>query len=120
MDVIQPLGKSDVIIVGCATKVSPEHVQKLRDLNRKERREFMWDIKFSLNKFLVDFEIQENDDVLQGYVVRDVIYKDGLSKDKLMSTIKRVFKAKLHVLWKIHKECGEDIEKGKESDRMYV
>ncbi len=119
IDVIQPKGKRDLVLVACATSVSPEHLSKIRELSESKREEFLWQVRFSLNKFLVDFQLEHPRNILESYLVTDEIYNDALSKDRLISTIKRVFKAKLHVLWLIQKRFGEKKEEIHE-DTMYV
>jgi len=118
IDIIQPRGRKDLVLVVCATSVSPEHLSKIRELSESKKEEFLWQIRFSLNKFLVDFQLEHPGNVLESYLVTDEIYSDALTKDRLISTIKKVFKAKLHVLWLIQKRFGEkeDIHE----DTMYV
>jgi len=119
IDVIQPKGKEDLILIACATSVSPEHLSKIRELSESKREEFLWQVRFSLNKFLVDFRLEHPRNILESYLVTDEIYNDALTKDRLISTIKKVFKAKLHVLWLIQKRFGEKKDKMYE-DSMYV
>ncbi len=120
IDVIQPKGKKDMVVIGCATNVSPEHLSVIQQMNNADREKFIWDFRFSLNNFLVDFQLQHPDNVLQSYVVSDEIYEDGLSKDRLISTVKKVFRAKLHGLWKIQEQFGSGERSGEESNSMYV
>lgn len=119
MDIIQPKGKKDLILVACATSVSPEHLSKIRELSESKREEFLWQVRFSLNRFLVDFQLEHPGNVLESYLVTDEIYNDALTKDRLISTIKRVFKAKLHILWLIQKKFGGKKDEVHE-DTMYV
>jgi hypothetical protein len=118
IDIIQPKGKEDMIVIGCATNVSPEHLSKIKKMNIEEREEFIWEFRYSLNSLLVDFQLQHPENVLNSYVVSSEIYEDGLSKDRLISTVKNVFRAKLQGLWKIQEKFGE-VEK-EHSDSMYV
>jgi len=119
IDVIQPKGKEDLILIACATSVGPEHLSKIRELSESKREEFLWQVRFSLNKFLVDFQLEHPRNILESYLVTDEIYNDALTKDRLISTIKKVFKAKLHVLWLIQKRFGEKKDEMHE-DTMYV
>ncbi|MGB9844802.1 DUF2299 domain-containing protein [Methanothermobacter tenebrarum] len=119
IDVIQPKDKEDLVLVACATSVSPEHLSKIRELSESKREEFLWQVRFSLNKFLVDFQLEHPRNILESYLVTDEIYNDALTKDRLISTIKKVFKAKLHVLWLIQKKFGEKKDEFHE-DTMYV
>jgi hypothetical protein len=122
LDVIQPKGKDDMILIACATNVSPEHQTEIKKLSAKKREDFIWDIRFLLNNQLVDFQLQHPDNILQNFVITEEIFEDGLSKDRLISTVKKIFRAKLQGIWKIQMEFGmggngsENIQQ----DNMYV
>ena len=105
MDVVKPTGK-DCVIIACATQVAQEHVNLMVASSPQVRRDFILDLQFGLNSYLVDFELSINQDLLQQFVVTDTIYEDGLTKNELMKTIKRVFKAKLHCIFLIDKAFG--------------
>ncbi len=105
MDVVKPVGK-DCIIIACATQVAQEHVNLMVASRHEVRRNFILDLQFGLNSYLVDFELSINQDLLQQFVVTDTIFEDGLTKNELMKTIKRVFKAKLHCIFLIDKAFG--------------
>jgi hypothetical protein len=121
MDVIQPKGNSDMVVVGCATNVSPEHLSEMRYLSNKKREELIWKFRFLLNAQGVDFQLQHPENVLQGFLVTEEIFEDGLTKDRLISSVKKVFRAKLMGVWNIQKEFGSgDSDKNAFSDSMYV
>ena len=105
MDVVKPVGK-DCIIIACATQVAQEHINLMVASSPATRRDFILDLQFGLNSYLVDFELNINKDLLQQFVVTDTIYEDGLTKNELIKTIKRVFKAKLHCIFLIDKKFG--------------
>lgn len=122
MDVIQPKGKDDLIVVGCATNISPEHQSQIRKLKNTKRESFMWDFRFILNNQFVDFQMQHPENVLQSFVITDEIFEDGLNKDRLISTVKKIFRAKLQGIWKIQEKFGvyDESEKNTHEDNMYV
>ena len=64
------------------------------------------ELNFGLNSFLVDYELQVSHDILQQFVITDQIFEDGLTKNELVRTIKRVFKAKLQCIWLIDQKFG--------------
>ncbi len=117
IDIIQPAGKNDMILIACATSVSPEHQSGIRALSMEKRTEFIWKVRFTLNRFGVDFQLDHPENVLNSYLVTSEIFSDGLSKDRLISSIKNVFRAKLHVMWMIQERFGDDKP---EHDSMYV
>ena len=121
MDVVKPTGK-DCVIIACATQVAQEHVNLMVASSPQVRRDFILDLQFGLNSYLVDFELSINQDLLQQFVVTDTVYEDGLSKNELMKTIKRVFKAKLHCIFLIDKTFGSispNVQTSNEND-MFV
>ena len=112
MDVVKPKEK-DVIVIGCATQVAPEHISLMQNASPQEKNKFLFIlfiflayIMSFLNLFLVDYELKVDQDILQQYVVTDNIYEDGLTKDALFKTIKRVFKAKLHCIMLLNYDFG--------------
>ena len=59
-----------------------------------------------LNSFPVGFQMNHPEKVLQGFMVTAEIYEDGLSKDRFMSAILDVHRAKLAGVWEINKRFG--------------
>lgn len=51
IDIIQPAGKEDMVLIACATSVSPEHQAGIRALSMEKRTEFIWKVRFTLNRF---------------------------------------------------------------------
>ena len=105
MDVVKPAGK-DCLILACATQVAPQHLDLMRQSGSETNREFIRDLNFGLNNFLVDFELQVANDILQQFVITEQIFEDGITKNELFRTLKRIFKAKLHCIWLIDKTFG--------------
>ena len=105
LDVVQPKGK-DCIVIGCATQVAPQHLELMTSASEKTKRDFLLNTQIDINKFLVDFELNINQNLLQQYIITDTIYIDGLSKHEFIKSIKRVFKAKIHCVWLIEKTFG--------------
>lgn len=121
MDVIQPKGNPDLVVIGCATNVSPEHSTRMRELSSAKKEEFIWDLRYMLNSQGVDFQLQHPNNILESFLITSEIYEDGLTKDRLISTIKQIFRAKIQCVWKIQQEFGMGDEgKGAVSDSMYV
>ena len=103
MDVVKPKDK-DCIIIACATQVAPQHLDLMRSADSQTQRDFILDLNFGLNNFLVDFELQVNQNILQQFVITEQIFEDGLTKNEFIRTLKRVFKSKLHCIWLIDKK----------------
>jgi hypothetical protein len=105
IDVVKPVGK-DCIIIACATQVAPQHLDLMKQADNKTQKDFIMDLNFGLNNFLVDFELQVAQDILQQFVVTEQIFEDGITKNEFFRTLKRIFKAKLHCIWLIDKTFG--------------
>ena len=105
MDVVKPAGK-DCLIMACATQVAPRHLDLMRQSDIKVQKDFIMDLNFGLNNFLVDFELQVANDILQQFVITEQIFEDGITKNEMFRTLKRIFKAKLHCIWLIDKTFG--------------
>lgn len=118
MDVVKPKDK-DCIILACATQVAPQHLDLMKSADPKVNKEFLMELNFGMNQFLVDFELQVNQDILHQFVVTEQIFEDGLTKDMLFRTLKRIFKAKLHCIWLINQKFTNSHVKNNEND-MFI
>ena len=105
MDVVKPREK-DGVIIACATQVAQEHLDLMKASTLENRRDFILDLQFGINSYLVDFDLNINNDLLQQFVVTSTIFEDGLTKNEFMRTVNRVFKAKLHCIFLIDKKFG--------------
>ena len=105
MDVVKPTDK-DCIVIACATQVAPQHLSLMQSSSKQTQKDFIMQLNFGLNQFLVDYELQVQNDILQQFVVTDQIFEDGLTKNEFIRTVKRVFKAKLHCIWLIDEKFG--------------
>lgn len=103
MDVVKPIDK-DCIVIACATQVAPQHRDLMKASDIKTQKDFIMELNFGLNQFLVDYELQINQDILQQFVITEQIFEDGLTKNEFVKTIKKVFKSKLHCIWLIDKK----------------
>ncbi len=106
VDVIQPKGKKDCLFVATKISVAPEHLQQLNLLSPKGKEEFLWNFRFSLNNMAVDFQLEHPANVLQSFTITDIIIEDGLTKDRLVDTLRKVSRAKLQGIWLIQKQVG--------------
>jgi hypothetical protein len=105
MDVVKPKD-NDCIVIACATQVAPQHLDLMKRADDNTKKNFIMELNFGLNSFLVDFELQVAQDILQQFVITDQIFEDGLTKNEFIRTLKRVFKSKLHCIWLIDQKFG--------------
>jgi hypothetical protein len=122
IDLIQPKGKDDMILIGCATEIDPTQINLIKQSSNKDKQNFIWDIRLLLNNFLLDFELEHPNDILQRFVITDEIYEDGLSKNNLINIIKKVFKGKLQCIWKLNRTFNnnKEILTKNDNDNMYI
>lgn len=106
LDVAQPLGKKDMIVIGAGTKIPFEHMNKMRSLKRKKRDEMLWDLRFLLGNRPTAFSLNEKDGILEGFSNQMIIFFDGLTKDRFMSAVSEVDKSMLLVIWFLHRRFG--------------
>ena len=107
-DVFQPKGKDDVLLIGSGVTVSPEHLRKISQLNKKRKENFLWNFRLALNQMEVNLNLNHPDNVLHFFAVNDSIYEDSLTKDRLMTTINKIARAKIHGIWLIQQEFGSE------------
>ena len=121
LDLIQPKNEDGMLLIGCASEIAPEQVALIREAPEKKREKFIWDIRLGLNQFLLDFELEHPDNVLKSFLISEQLYEDGITKDSLIRTIKKVFKGKLQCIWIIGKTFGESEEGYQNNDNgMFV
>jgi len=107
MDIIQPLGKNDLILIGCATEIASEQRALMREAKKSEREDYIWELRYTLNTQLLDFNLQlENDNELKQFIITDKIFEDGLTKHLFIKTIEKVFKSKIQCIWKLEQKFG--------------
>ena len=107
MDVVKPKGK-DFLVIACATQVSPQHLELMNNGSPKEKSKFLLKLNMEINRFLVDSQlaVDQSSNLLQQYVITYQIFDDGLTKNSLYDSLKRVFKAKIQCVWMIEKTFG--------------
>lgn len=107
MDLISPKGKEDMILIGCATEIAEEQKNLIKKAPIQVNENFIWAIRFNLNQFLVDFELEHPNSQLEKFLITEEIFEDGLSKNEIIHTFKRIYKAKLQCLWLLEKTFGQ-------------
>lgn len=106
INIFQPKGKNDMVIIGAVIEIAEPHKQKLRALKVKEREEFIWNLRLTLARGSIEFELRHPDNVLEFVRVHKFLFADGFSKNTFMNTLLDVNRSKLLVIWFIQKEFG--------------
>lgn len=119
MDLVQPQGKNDALIVVDAVKVSDEHVRSMRGLNELERARFIFDMRFLLGSQPIQFDMKiAPDGIMDFFSVSKVIF-GPLTKAKFMESLETVYRAKLLAVWKIQERFGIE-QQYREDSRMWI
>ncbi|TAN37060.1 MAG: DUF2299 domain-containing protein [Candidatus Methanoperedens sp.] len=119
IDIIQPKNRDDLIIVGNGLMISPEHLEKLREMDETEKAEFLWDIKFGLLFRESSFQIIPEGNNPERVQFTREIYYDGLNKNKLMESLRENFRCNLFVIWKFNKQFGEIVSGSEPAGPMF-
>jgi len=106
INVFQPKGKDDMIVVGAVIEIAEPHKQSLHGLKEKEREEFIWNLRMMLAKGNIEFELRHPDNILEFVRVHKFLFEDGFSKQMFMNTLFDVNRSKLLVIWFIQKQFG--------------
>lgn len=106
VNVLQPKGKNDMIIIGAVIEVAELHKQGLRALKMKKREEFIWDLRLMLARGHTEFELRHPDNVLEFVRVHRFLFQDAFSKNAFMNALLDVNRSKLLVIWFIQKKFG--------------
>ena len=120
MDIIQPKTKEDVLLIGCATEVSQQEQDIIKNSPKKVNQEFIWKIRFTLNEMLLDFELEHPNDQLKRFIITEDIFEDGMSKHVLIKSIKKVFKGKLQCIWILGKTYGSIQQRNTSDDGIHI
>ena len=79
----------------------------MNESSKSEKEEFLWELRFGLNNLLLDFQINvDTNNNLNQFIITDNIFEDGLTKNSLIKTVNKIFKAKLLCIWLIEKYFG--------------
>jgi hypothetical protein len=116
INVFQPKGKNDMIMVGAVIEIAEIHRQGLRALDTKKREEFIWNLRLMLAQGTVEFELRHPDNILEFVRVHKFLYEDGFSKSIFMNALFDVNRSKLQVIWFIQKEFGVSPTRAPEED----
>ncbi len=104
MEILAPLSSPDLLVILSPTSVSEDQIALMEKVPPDHRAEFIWALRFVMNTFSLEFEMTHPDNILQKFLISDLIYGDGLTKDRLMISIRKIWKANLQVIWILQKE----------------
>lgn len=119
INVFQPKGKDDTIIIGAVIEIAELHKQKLRALDSEKREKFIWDLRMTLAQSHIEFEMRHPNNILEFVRVHRFLFEDGFSKHAFMNVLLDVNRSKLLVIWFIQREFGVSPPPAPEDTSMY-
>ena len=106
LDIIQPNGRNDQIVIAGGYQLTPEQSRRMREINERKRDEFLWDLQFSfvLGHFSFDFEPATG--LPERVLVSEALWYDGITKHSFMKGLEHVNAGLTLAIWKLGKELG--------------
>lgn len=121
VNIIQPKGREDVVIVFSRIRLSDTHKRALHSLHPKAKERLLWDMRYALLFRESSFEMEPSGGDLESIRFTREIFYDGLTKNKLMEALKENLKCELYVVWKFQEVFGEGqaSKQGEPPEPMY-
>lgn len=118
MDVVKDITR-DVVLVRSTMIFNKEQTKTLKSMSEKSREDFFWDLRIRLltNGDVGAFEIKPNLDRMEIFVQARGIFRDGLTKDRLLKSILVIHKSLTMVVWLLDHHAGTV---GKETSIFYM
>ncbi len=107
VNIIQPKGRDDVVIVFSRIKLADVHKKALQAMPPNVREKLLWDMRYALLFQESSFEMEPPGGDLDSIRFSREIYYDGLTKNKLMEALRENLKCELYVVWKFQEVFGE-------------
>ncbi len=100
MDVVKDISR-DVVLVRSAMILNRDQTRTLKAMSEKNREDFFWEVRIRLltNNEVGAFEIKPNLEKMEIFVQARGIFRDGLTKDRLLHSILVVHKSLTMVAW---------------------
>jgi hypothetical protein len=121
VNIIQPKGREDVVIVFSRIRLADTHKKALHALHPKTRERLLWEMRYTLLFQESSFEMEPPGGDLESIRFTREIFYDGLTKNKLMEALRENLKCELFVVWKFQEVFGEGpvSKQGEPPEPMY-
>ncbi len=116
VNIFQPKERNDSILILSGINLDEEFMKRLNKLDKKERQDFMWDLRLGLLFRDDQFRIVPDVERIQRIQFTRPIYYDELTKGKLMNALNDNFKSFLFVMWKFQQKFGELAQREAENE----
>ena len=107
LDVVKDLHR-DVVLVRSTLVFTQDQMAIFRKMSEKSQRDFLWEVRSRLlgNNEVGAFQIRPELENMEFFVQARGIFKDGLSKDRLLQSILVVHKSVTMILWLLEHQSG--------------
>ena len=106
-EIIQPKEREDLLVIASGVGLPKEHYDALKSMQKSEREEILWDMRFQLLFRESDFKMIPSAEDLQKIQFTRPLHFDGLTKNKLIECLREDYKCNLFILWKMKQRFGE-------------
>ena len=103
--VVQLKKRPDALLLQCVVAVSDDHQAQINSLEPKERRDLVWDIRFQLLGMGIDFAGVT--DSPKQIFLKKLLYWEGLTRNELSDSMRKVLDANLAVIWIVQRKFGQ-------------
>jgi len=102
----QPREAPDKVVLATTTQLSEDHLLALSVLKGNELEEFYWKLRFAfLNRAMFILRM-DTKGLLREYTLSKFIFRDGLTKDRLMQDLHQLHDSNLTGIWHIQRQFG--------------
>ena len=105
--IVQPPRKGDLIIIVSTMVVDDSRRERLRQMKRRKKNDFMWSLRFGLLFREDSSEMMPNAANVERIQVTRPIYYDGLTKNALMEAMQENWKCHLFIDWMFQRRFEE-------------
>ncbi|MCW4052757.1 MAG: DUF2299 family protein [Candidatus Bathyarchaeota archaeon] len=112
--IFQNVNKRDSIFIAGNFKLAPHQVSLFSRMEQIRRKEFFWNLRISLltRQGLGDFKIKPKppEKIEEIFLSSKPVFYDGLTKEKLFSTLFEIHKCSMMVKWMFDEALGAESE----------
>jgi hypothetical protein len=107
MDVVKDITR-DVVLVRSTMIFNKDQTKTLKAMSEKSREDFFWEVRIRLltNVEVGAFEIKPDLDRMEVFVQARGIFRDGLTKDRLLNSVLVVHKSLTMIVWLLEHFAG--------------
>lgn len=96
--VFRPI-RDDALYIISSVRISEAHRATLARMSKADRSNLLWDLRLGLLR--LELEFVGVNDPLELIEVRQIIYEDGLTKDRFFARLRRVFSGCMLIHWSV-------------------